>query len=189
MPSHHHHGEEKHEHRGKFSEGVLDNELILKTLDLGPGQKALDAGCGNGYMAKLFAQAVGPSGRVYAMDGDPQFINPLIEETKDGNLLAMLGDISQNIPLPDSSLDVVYISTVMHGFSPRERQGFPAEAVRLLKPGGRLGIVEFKKEETNFGPPLSIRLSPEDLKALIPMTPVETMPVAEHFYLQVFRKD
>ena len=188
MHSHHHDGE-KHEHRGKFSEGALDNDLILRTLDLEPGQRVLDAGCGNGYMSKLFARAVAPSGRVYAMDGDHQFLDPLKAETEGTNLEAILGDISHDIPLADSSLDLVYISTVMHGFSQEERQGFLSEAARLLKPGGLFAIVEMEKRETNFGPPVHIRLSPGDLKELIPMTPATTVPVAEHFYLQVFRKD
>lgn len=67
-------------------------------------------------------------------------------------------------------------------------QGFIAEVLRILKPGGRLAIVEIEKKETPFGPPLESRWSAEELKKIVPMDPVITVPVAKHFYLQVFRK-
>jgi len=181
-----HHGEEQHEHRGKFTEGKLDDALILATLHPKPGQRVLDAGCGNGYMARRFAEAVGASGTVYALDSDPQAVRHLEAELESPNLRAVLGDLGKPIPLGDGSLDLVYISAVMHGFTREERQSFVAEVGRLLVPGGLLGIVEIAKHETDFGPPLHIRLSPEDLEAMIPMDLVETVDVAEHFYLQVF---
>lgn len=186
MHDHDHHGEEKHEHRGKFTEGKLDDALILKTLGLKPGQRVLDAGCGNGYMARRFAEAVGPRGTVYAMDSDPQAVRHLEAELEGSNLRAVLGDLGKTIPLGDGSLDLVYISAVMHGFTREERVSFLAETSRLLVPGGLLSIVEIAKHETDFGPPLHIRLSPEELEAMVAMDPVETVDVAEHFYLQVF---
>jgi len=57
---------------------------------------------------------------------------------------------------------------------------------RLLKPNGVLAIVEIDKKETSFGHPLNIRFSPEELKKIIPLTPLNTIQVAEHFYMQMF---
>ena len=45
---------QRYQHRRKFSEGLLNGELILKTLNIQAGQTILDAGCGNGYMSKAF---------------------------------------------------------------------------------------------------------------------------------------
>lgn len=54
----------KHHHQGKSSESLLDKAQILASLSITPGQVILDAGCGNGYMAKEFAEipiGVGPN--------------------------------------------------------------------------------------------------------------------------------
>lgn len=172
---------------GKFSQGLLNNELILASLNIKPGQTVLDAGCGNGYMSKLFARAVGPSGKVYALDPDPHFIKTLREETRGSNIETIVGDTTRPTPLQDASLDLMYLSTVFHMFSQAQIQGFVQEAERLLKPGALLAIVEIEKKETPFGPPLHLRWSPAELKEVIPLAPAGTIQAGEHFYMQLFR--
>lgn len=50
-----------------------------------------------------------------------------------------------------------------------------------------LAIVEIEKKETSFGPPLNIRISPEELKEIVSKAPLSTIQVGEHFYMQMFR--
>ena len=178
---HHHH------HRGKFSEGLINQERVMNPLNIHPGQIILDAGCGNGYMSKAFAKRISPSGKVYAFDNDRHFINILKTETHGTNLEAMECDITQPLPIEQASVDLVYISTVIHGFSSQQLQDFLCEAKRILKPDGILAIVEIEKKETAFGPPMNIRFSPEELKEIVPMVPVSTIQVGKHFYMQVFK--
>lgn len=178
-------GERKH--RGKFTENLLNNDLIIKSLGIAPGQTVLDAGCGNGYMTKLFAKAVGPAGKVYALDTDSQAISILRHQTRGTNIETIMGDISQETVIEASSLDMIYIATVLHSFTRQQLQEFIREVKRLLKPDGVLAVVEIVKQETPFGPPLSMRYSPEELKALVPLKAENTVAVAEHFYMQVFR--
>ena len=78
----------------KFTEGLLDTELIINALDIKPGQTIIDAGCGTGYMAKIFSQTVSTLGKVYAIDRDRYFIQMLAGETKGTNILTILGDIT-----------------------------------------------------------------------------------------------
>jgi ubiquinone/menaquinone biosynthesis C-methylase UbiE len=176
-----------HNHRGKFSEGLIDQERVINALNIQSGQIILDAGCGNGYMSKAFAKRVSPSGRVYAFDNDTHFINILKTEMQDTNLDAMDFDITQPLPLNQASVDLVYISTVIHGFSRQQLQDFLREAKRCLKSDGILAIVEIEKKETSFGPPMNIRFSPEELQEIVPMEPVSTVQVGKHFYMQVFK--
>jgi ubiquinone/menaquinone biosynthesis C-methylase UbiE len=178
-----------HSHRGKFTEGLLDNDLILQALDIQAGQTILDAGCGNGYMSKRFSAKVTASGRVVAMDPDQQFLAVLARETKGTNIVTLAGDITRPTTLRPSSIDLLYISTVIHGFSKNALQGFLRESKRLLKPNSILAIVEIEKRETPFGPPLSSRYSPEELKEIVPMVPAQTLSVGDHFYMQLFRTD
>ena len=172
----------------KFTQGLLDNKRILDALAIHPGQLILDAGCGTGYMAKLFAAETGLSGKVWAMDKDTNFINTLKNEQLPLNLEVIEGDITRPTPFAPSSIDIVYISTVIHTFSRNQMADYINEVKRILKPDGRLAIVEIEKKETPFGPPLASRWSAEELKEVVPMDPVTTVPVAKHFYMQVFQK-
>jgi ubiquinone/menaquinone biosynthesis C-methylase UbiE len=180
-------GRERHHHRGKSSESFLNKELILKTLNIKAGQTILDAGCGNGYMSKVFSKKVGPSGKVYAIDPDTESIEVLRKETQGTNIEAIEGDITKPTWLNQSSVDLIYLSTVIHGFSKQQMQGFLGEAKRLLKPNAALAIVEIEKKETPFGPPLNIRFSPEELKDIVPLSPLNTLQVGEHFYMLIFK--
>jgi ubiquinone/menaquinone biosynthesis C-methylase UbiE len=181
-------GSHNSQHRGKFTEDLLDNERILKALNIRAGQIIVDAGCGNGYMSKLFSKRVGPSGRVYALDPDTHSIKVLRDETQGTNIETIEGDITKPTLVKKSSVDLIYISAVIHAFSKDQMQGFLQEVKRLLKPGAMLAIVEIEKKKTPFGPPLELRYSPEELRETVPLVPVNTVKAGEHFYMQIFRK-
>jgi len=178
---------ERHHHVRKSTESFLDKELILKTINIQTGQTILDAGCGNGYMSKVFSKEVTESGKVYALDPNAEFIEVLSKETQGTNIETIEGDITKLTQIHQSSLDLIYLSAVIHRFSKQQMQGFLREAKRLLKPNAVLAIVEIEKKETSFGPPLDIRLSPEDLKDIVPLVPLNTVQVGEHFYIQIFK--
>ncbi|MFH1061502.1 MAG: class I SAM-dependent methyltransferase [Candidatus Omnitrophota bacterium] len=176
----------QHQHKGKTSETLLDKKIILNALTLLPGQIILDAGCGNGYMSKEFARLVKASGKVYALDADPAVIEILKSQTQASIIEPFVGDITAQTKLRAGSIDFIYLSAVFHGFSQIQIQGFIKEVLRLLKPNGILAILEMKKMETPFGPPLAIRISPEELKQIIPLIPKPTIAINEYFYLQLF---
>ncbi len=165
----------KHDHEGKSSECLLDKTVIVRNLGIVPGQNILDAGCGNGYMSKEFSRLLRSTGKVYALDPDETAVAALREETKGANITAIVGDITSTTQLPPSSFDLVYLSMVFHGFSAPQIQGFEAEVHRVLKPRGTLAIVEIAKCDTPFGPPLSIRYSPEELKQELHFAPRATV--------------
>ena len=191
--SHHSHMSEseksenkKHHHKGRSSEKHLDRDIVLKALNICSGQTILDAGCGSGYMSKEFSRILNNTDRVYALDPDRGVIKILTQETKDTNIEAIVGDITRRTQIKDSSVDLIYLSTVFHGFSEEEINGFQEEVKRLLKPDAVLSIVEFKKIETPFGPPLDIRYSPEELKKAISLTPKSFVEIGAFFYMQTF---
>jgi ubiquinone/menaquinone biosynthesis C-methylase UbiE len=182
-----HSGKETHRLKGRFTESLLDCERILKALNIKAGQTILDAGCGNGYMAKLFSREVTQSGKVYALDINTHFLETLKNEVKGTNIETIEGDMTKPTKLDASSMDFIYLSAVFHGFSEHQRQGFLQEVKRLLKLNAFLAIVEIEKKETPFGPPLNLRYSPEELKNRIALYPVDTVQVGEHFFMQIFQ--
>jgi ubiquinone/menaquinone biosynthesis C-methylase UbiE len=162
--------EKKHEHKGRSSREMLDARKILNDIGLKSGDQFLDAGCGDGYFSIVAAEVVGPGGRVYAFDVDGDGIGRLqkeIAEKRLANIEARVADVSRLLPLADESVDVVFISNVLHGLVANdESESALKEVARVTRHQGKLAIVEFKKIETTMGPPLSIRLNPEEVEAL-----------------------
>jgi len=179
----------KHHRRGKSSEQYLDKDIILNALNIPPGCIILDAGCGNGYMAKTFAEQLNGTGKVYALDPDDISINVLQSETEGTMIEPFIGDITKQIKLKDASINLIYMSTVFHGFTETQIAGFIQEVRRLLKPNGRLAVLEIVKEETPFGPPLDMRVSPGELKQTIPLNPTNLVMAGSYFYMQIFENE
>jgi len=177
-----------HQHPGKSSESMLDKCNILSALTIRPGQTILDAGCGNGYMAKAFDGVMQHQGKVYAIDPHEASIRQLREETAGTCIEPMVADITAKTCLPDAAADLIYLALVFHGFQPPQIAPFLAEVKRLLKPNGCLAIVEIQKIETPFGPPQELRYSPEELNQVIDLQAVKIIEVGPYFYLSLFRR-
>lgn len=120
---------------------------VLAALALQPGEDIADIGAGTGLFVKLFAQAVGPAGTVYANDIAPAFLRFIEERSKgDGlnNVVTLLGE-DRSSKLPAASVDVVFHSDVYHHFEFPEQMN--ADLFRALRPGGRLFVLDFERIE------------------------------------------
>jgi ubiquinone/menaquinone biosynthesis C-methylase UbiE len=144
-----------------------DPKRIFGALMLREGQMFLDLGCGPGDYSLAAAEIVGPTGRVYALDIWRSMVELLEAEVRNRNIKniqAMMADITGALPFPGGAADACLISTVLHiPAVTREIPAVAAEVRRVLKPGGRLAVIEVK-QETAKGPPKNIRLSPEGLE-------------------------
>jgi ubiquinone/menaquinone biosynthesis C-methylase UbiE len=167
----HDHGGIERQKQGVSSFALHDSELAFREMKLKEGDSFLDIGCGPGDYAVRASAIVGDSGTVYALDRWKELIDKLKEKADSQglrNIRAMVSDITCSLPVKDSSIDVCFIATVLHGFDfARDGEALFSEIRRVLKPGGRVAVVEFKKEEMDFGPPVDIRLSPKDVEDLL----------------------
>jgi ubiquinone/menaquinone biosynthesis C-methylase UbiE len=124
-----------------------DPDAALEALDLAPGLVVADVGAGSGYMTVRMAQRVGAEGRVYATDIQPEMIELLGERLADEritNVVPVLG-LVDDPKLPDSAIDLELLVDVYHELS--EPQKMLRGLRRALKPGGRLVLLEYRKED------------------------------------------
>lgn len=160
-----------HERRGPSSFWMQDPELIFNELKLQEGDYFLDIGCGTGDYSLHAAKIIGNSGQVYALDVQDELITNLKEKTsREGlnNIRALISDIAHPLPVEDNSVDICFISTVLHSVDlSRHGEQLFNEIRRVLKPDGRLVIIECKKEDLSRGPPLEMRISSDELENLV----------------------
>lgn len=157
----------RHKGSGPTSFWMQDQGLVFNELALQPGMHFLDLGCGRGDYSLEAASKVGPRGRVTAMDVSNSSVGDLTEATSNlsiKNLKVMTADIVKFIPIEDRSADVCFLSTVLHiPHISRQLGGVLKEVARVLKPEGRFVVLECKKEEWDFGPPMEMKWSPEQV--------------------------
>lgn len=111
-------------------------------VDAKPGETLLDLGCGAGLDLYLYAQKIGPTGKLFGLD----LSEPMLEKAR-GNLAAVgvagiewLHAAADAIPLPDNSVDIVTANGI-YNLSP-DKDAVMREVARVLKPGGRTIFAE-----------------------------------------------
>lgn len=148
---------------------LLPPEQILSEIGLETGHTIVDVGAGTGYFAIPAADRVGPHGIVYAVDVAAPMLDLITRRIAGKELpIELVHSQETDIPLPEGIADHVFTSTVLHEVDPKRRIAFVQELVRLLKPGGRLSILDWAPvEERTMGPPSHIRLSKDEVKGLL----------------------
>lgn len=126
-------------------------DRVIATMGLNDGQSIADVGAGSGYFTYHFSRVVGPNGKVYALDVDPQAIaylqRRLQEEKPPQANIEIVKSRTDSITLPKGSLDWAFLCEA-HFFL--ESDPGSAACVRsmaaALKPGGRLAVIEVAED-------------------------------------------
>jgi ubiquinone/menaquinone biosynthesis C-methylase UbiE len=132
-------------------------ERLWSAIDLRSNEVVVDVGAGTGYFALPAAERAGPRGAVIAVDVSPELIALLRERGIARHLrrLRVVQSTPWRIPIRAALADVVLLANLLHGVP----DATISESARLLRPGGRLVVVDWVKRRTPHGPPVRRRLS------------------------------
>jgi ubiquinone/menaquinone biosynthesis C-methylase UbiE len=119
---------------------------IVAASAVQPGMSVADIGAGTGLFTRLFAEAVTPTGTVYAVDISEPFIENILRSSREQGLANVLGIVNtpRDTGLPADSIDLAFITATYHHFE------YPASMLasiyRALHRDGRLIIIDFRRD-------------------------------------------
>jgi len=129
----------------KYRMRVQPPDQLIERAGITEGMKILDLGCGSGAFTVPMAQAVGPEGKVYALDIQPAMLAQLAskldrpQNSDVGNIVLIIAS-AHELPFADNSLDAVVMTTVL------QETPHPSETLqevrRILRAGGILAVTE-----------------------------------------------
>ncbi len=157
--------EEEKKEFGKF----IDPDSIIAQLEIQDGNVVADFGCGPGFFSVPFAKAVGDEGRVYALDVLPQALESVKSKMRNfavPNIILMRANVEKEngSKLPSDLVDWVILKDVL--FQNQKKEIIIAEAKRILKPEGRIIVVEWNKKDSGVGPEDNLRIDCKVLKKM-----------------------
>lgn len=115
-----------------------------------PGDRVLDVGSGSGYLAGLAARAVTPGGSVLGVDASEPMVRYAAENT-DATTCRFEVGLAQELPCADGEFDVVLSSLMLHHLPYDQRVPALQEMRRVLRPGGRLLLADFRPPRSGLG--------------------------------------
>jgi len=120
-------------------------DRIIAALNIRPGDHVADLGAGGGYFTFRLAAAVGPSGKVYAVDIDRDMVELIAQRArKEGfaNVEPVLAKPEDPL-LPKTGVDLIFTSNTYHHIE--HRIDYFSNLRRYLRPGGRVAVIDFDR--------------------------------------------
>ena len=117
-------------------------ERVIEVLDIAPGARVADLGAGGGYFTFRLADAVGPTGTVYAIDLDPDMLTYLRERAAREQVrnVEVIEAGADDPHLPADGVDLVFTVNTYHHLA--DRPAYFARLKPALRPGGRVAILD-----------------------------------------------
>jgi ubiquinone/menaquinone biosynthesis C-methylase UbiE len=162
-------------------------EEIIPLLKLKPSYVVGDLGSGTGYFSVPISRRVK---KVYSIDIQMEMLTYLeqkIQKQKIENIEPVVSKENE-IPLPNECVDLLLTVNTLHEF--HDKDAVITEMCRVLKADGQVAVVDFRKEDTGFGPPVSHRISKKEAIFLFKkngLTALESHDFKFH-YMLIFGK-
>lgn len=165
-PAYHHRFEHAEQWAKELDDPSRDSwqqpDRVVAAMQVAPGMTIADIGAGTGYFEPYLSRAVGPGGKVLAVDIEADMVSHLRERAARERLENV--EARQAAPddpgLPDASVDRALVVDTWHHIA--SRTAYAARIRSALKPGGELVIVDFR-HDAHRGPPPEHRIAPEEV--------------------------
>ncbi|MDO8594180.1 MAG: methyltransferase domain-containing protein [bacterium] len=172
-----------------------DPSHTIAQFELQSGSHVADLGAGTGTLAITIARAVGEAGKVYAIEVQKPLLEKLKNHAKESrvhNIEALWGDIERlnGTHLKDRTVDAAVASNVL--FQVEHKDGFVAEIKRILKPGGRVLVVDWRESYRGMGPHIDHVVTEVEAKRIFEQggfTLVKKIDAGAHHYGLIFKKN
>lgn len=138
-------------------------EIIVQRIAPRAGETIADLGAGVGYLSIPLADE---GANVIALDFQQEMLDGIRERDNGLERIRLVRATLPDIPLPDSSLDRVVMVNVFHEVEDKGR--LVKEMVRVLRPSGRVSLVDWQARETERGPPQHERVPMEEAPSYFP---------------------
>jgi ubiquinone/menaquinone biosynthesis C-methylase UbiE len=140
-------------------------DTVIRELGVAPGMTVADLGAGTGYFSVRLAKAVGPHGRVLAIDIEPKLVDHIKARAAQEALpqIAAVLATPDDPKIPPHGVSLVLIVDTWHHID--DRLHYLTKLAAGLAPGGRVAVVDFKKGDFPVGPPDAHKLTPEAVVA------------------------
>ncbi|MGC8569758.1 class I SAM-dependent methyltransferase [Caldivirga sp.] len=163
--------------RGMHGGAVVSTIVDFIKGNIEAGSVVADIGCGTGRFTSIIAPI---ASLVYCVDSSEDAINEARRSIKLSNVV-FLNENADSLSIPDHSVDVVLLAFSFHDMANKE--SVVGEIKRVIKPSGKVIIVDWVKEKTPIGPPLEIRLSEEDyVNAFKEFKPLQVSRISQYHY-------
>ena len=117
---------------------------VISSLQIRAGDRVADLGAGGGYFTFRLSEAVGTSGKVYAVDVDPgmiEYLSARVIDEHHANVEVVLAEFD-DAGLPERGVDLIFTCNTYHHIG--DRVAYFEKARRYLRPGGRLAVIEYR---------------------------------------------
>jgi ubiquinone/menaquinone biosynthesis C-methylase UbiE len=159
-----------HRIQGRSTESFIDARDVISRLDLKGNEVFVDAGCGDGHATMIAYDMMDDDATIYALDVYPPSIEDMEKDLKaEGitNVIPIQSDIAGDISLDDDTADISLMINVFHHFvAHKTADDAIAELKRITKPGGKIAVMDYKKMDTGYGPPVKFKSSEEEMEEM-----------------------
>ncbi len=159
-----------HRIQGRTSESFIDARDVISRLNLKGNEAFMDAGCGDGHASIIAHDMMNNDATIYALDIYQPSIEDMEKYVKDkgiNNIIPIQSDIAGDIALDDNTMDISLMINVFHHLVAHERADEAiCELKRITKPGGKIAVMDYKKEDTGYGPPVKFKSSEEEMEKM-----------------------
>ncbi len=165
---------------------ILPPEEILSLIGLRQGMHFADIGAGTGYFSIPASSIVGSKGHIYAIDILDELLEYIQNKINKNNIknISLHKSTEYEISLTEESIDMAFLSLLIHEIE--DKVQYLDMVQTLMKPGGSIIIIDWRKKEMKRGPSLNHRISLEEVKELLAKSKFEKINAKqynEYFYL------